>query len=171
METRSAEGQVRTEVDLRGLRVGRAARRPSVAALSFMRSIDKTTIRARRSFPISLELRIIAWSVGKGTGAVRARVTALLEDDGSRHFVSWPPVGKRFRVELGRAESGGAGVTVASFRMIPDDQVEEVRPPVPTSDLRRYRIVQVIGRRSTRREWVVGSSEERSGRGWHFHGL
>ena len=80
---------VRTEVDLRGFRVDEVNQ-------ELMRSIDEAILSDLT------ELRIIH---GKGTGAVRARVTALLEDDGR---VS------TFRVG-GRAE-GGAGVTVARFR-------------------------------------------------------
>ena len=82
------EGPVRTEVDLRGLRVDEVDQ-------SLLRSIDEAILSDLT------ELRIIH---GKGTGAVRARVTALLEDDGR---VSACRVG-------GRAE-GGAGVTVASL--------------------------------------------------------
>ncbi|MCH7891503.1 MAG: Smr/MutS family protein [Gemmatimonadetes bacterium] len=62
---------------------------------ALLRSIDEAILSDLT------ELRIIH---GKGTGAVRARVTALLEIDAR---VS------AFRVG-GRAE-GGAGVTVASF--------------------------------------------------------
>ena len=86
---KAPEGPVRTEVDLRGLRVDEVDQ-------ALLRSIDEAILSDLT------ELRIIH---GKGTGAVRERVTALLEDDGR---VS------RFRVG-GRAE-GGAGVTVASFR-------------------------------------------------------
>ncbi len=86
---KAPEGPVRTEVDLRGLRVDEVDQ-------ALLRSIDEAILSDLT------ELRIIH---GKGTGAVRARVTALLEDDGR---VS------TFRVG-GRAE-GGAGVTVASFR-------------------------------------------------------
>ena len=86
---KAPEGPVRTEVDLRGLRVDEVDQ-------ALLRSIDQAILSDLT------ELRIIH---GKGTGAVRARVTALLEDDGR---VS------TFRVG-GRAE-GGAGVTVASFR-------------------------------------------------------
>ena len=85
---RAPDGPVRTEVDLRGLRVD---------------EVDQTLLRSLDEAILSdlTELRIIH---GKGTGAVRARVTALLEDD-SR--VS------EFRLG-GRAE-GGAGVTVATL--------------------------------------------------------
>ena len=86
---KAPEGPVRTEVDLRGLRVDEVDQ-------ALLRSIDEAILSDLT------ELRIIH---GKGTGAVRARVTALLEDDGR---VS------TFRVG-GRAK-GGAGVTVASFR-------------------------------------------------------
>jgi DNA mismatch repair protein MutS2 len=82
----ASAGPVRTEVDLRGFRVDEVDQ-------ELMRSIDEAILSDLT------ELRIIH---GKGTGAVRARVTALLEDDGR---VS------DFRVG-GRAE-GGAGVTVA----------------------------------------------------------
>ncbi len=85
---RASAGPVRTEVDLRGFRVDEVDQ-------ELMRSIDEAILSDLT------ELRIIH---GKGTGAVRARVTALLEDDGR---VS------DFRVG-GRAE-GGAGVTVARF--------------------------------------------------------
>jgi DNA mismatch repair protein MutS2 len=83
------EGPVRTEVDLRGLRVDEVDQ-------ALLRSIDEAILSDLT------ELRIIH---GKGTGAVRARVTALLEDDGR---VS------AFRV--GERTEGGAGVTVASFK-------------------------------------------------------
>ncbi len=85
---KAPDGPVRTEVDLRGLRVD---------------EVDQTLLRSLDEAILSdlTELRIIH---GKGTGAVRARVTALLEDDGR---VS------EFRLG-GRAE-GGAGVTVATL--------------------------------------------------------
>ncbi len=83
------DGPVHTEVDLRGFRVDEVDQ-------ALLRSIDEAILS---DLP---ELRIIH---GKGTGAVRARVTALLEDDGR---VS------AFRV--GARTEGGAGVTVASFR-------------------------------------------------------
>ena len=86
---KASDGPIRTEVDLRGFRVDEVDQ-------ELMRSIDEAILSDLT------ELRIIH---GKGSGAVRARVTALLEDDGR---VS------TFRVG-GRAE-GGAGVTVASFR-------------------------------------------------------
>jgi DNA mismatch repair protein MutS2 len=65
--------------------------------------VDQALLRSLDEAILSdlTELRIIH---GKGTGAVRARVTALLEDDGR---VS------EFRLG-GRAE-GGAGVTVATL--------------------------------------------------------
>jgi DNA mismatch repair protein MutS2 len=83
---KTPEGPVQTEVDLRGLRVDEVDQ-------ALLRSIDEAILGDLT------ELRIIH---GKGTGAVRARVTTLLEDDGR---VS------AFRVG-GRTE-GGAGVTVA----------------------------------------------------------
>ena len=83
------QGPVRTEVDLRGLRVDEVDQ-------ALLRSLDEAILSDLT------ELRIIH---GKGTGAVRERVTALLEDDAR---VS------EFRVG-GRAE-GGAGVTVATLR-------------------------------------------------------
>ncbi len=86
---KAPEGPVCTEVDLRGLRVDEVDQ-------VLLRSIDEAILSDLT------ELRIIH---GKGTGAVRARVRALLQDDGR---VS------AFRVG-GRAE-GGAGVTVARFR-------------------------------------------------------
>ena len=81
-------GQAHTEVDLRGLRVDEVDQ-------ALLRSIDEAILCDLA------ELKIIH---GKGTGAVRARVTTLLEDDDR---VS------AFRVG-GRTE-GGAGVTVASL--------------------------------------------------------
>ncbi len=86
---KTPDGTVHTEVDLRGLRVDEVD-------LALLRSIDEAILCDLT------ELRIIH---GKGTGAVRARVNTLLEDDGR---VS------AFRVG-GRIE-GGAGVTVASFK-------------------------------------------------------
>ena len=85
---KAPDGPVRTEVDLRGLRA---------------EEVDQTLLRSIDDAILSdlAELRIIH---GKGTGAVRARVNALLKDDGR---VS------SFRTG-GRTE-GGAGVTVASF--------------------------------------------------------
>ena len=82
-------GPIRTEVDLRGLRVDEVDE-------PLLRSIDEAILSDLA------ELRIIH---GKGTGAIRARVTELLEADGR---VS------AFR--LGRPAEGGAGVTVASLR-------------------------------------------------------
>ncbi len=82
-------GPVRTEVDLRGLRVDEVDQ-------ELRRSIDEAILSDLT------ELRIIH---GKGTGAVRARVTALLEDDG-----------RVFTFRVGGHAEGGAGVTVASFK-------------------------------------------------------
>jgi DNA mismatch repair protein MutS2 len=86
---KTPDGPVRTEVDLRGLRVDEVDQ-------ALLRSIDDAILSDLA------ELRIIH---GKGTGAVKARVTALLQDDGR---VS------SFRTG-GRTE-GGAGVTVAEFK-------------------------------------------------------
>ena len=83
------EGPVRTEVDLRGFRVDEVERR-------LFQAMDEAILN---ELP---ELRIIH---GKGTGAVRSRVTEILESDGR---VS------AFR--LGGRTEGGAGVTVASFK-------------------------------------------------------
>jgi DNA mismatch repair protein MutS2 len=83
------DGPVHTEVDLRGFRVDEVDQ-------ALLRSIDAAILSDL------VELRIIH---GKGTGAVRARVTALLEDDGRV---------ATFRV--GARSEGGGGVTVASFR-------------------------------------------------------
>jgi DNA mismatch repair protein MutS2 len=85
---KAPDGPVHTEVDLRGLRVDEVDQ-------ALLRSIDAAILGELT------ELRIIH---GKGTGAVRARVTTLLEDDGR---VS------AFRV--GERTEGGAGVTVASL--------------------------------------------------------
>ena len=85
---KAPDGPVHTEVDLRGLRVDEVDQ-------ALLRSIDEAILGDLT------ELRIIH---GKGTGAVRARVTTLLEDDGR---VSAYRVGER--------TEGGAGVTVASF--------------------------------------------------------
>ena len=86
---KAPDGPVRTEVDLRGFRLDEVDQ-------ELLRSIDEAILSDLA------ELRIIH---GRGTGAVRARVTALLEDDGRV---------ATFRTG-GRAE-GGAGVTVASFK-------------------------------------------------------
>lgn len=82
-------GTVRTEVDLRGLRVDELD-----AALN--RALDGAVLEDLA------ELRIIH---GKGTGALRQRVGELLEADGRV---------QDFR--MGGATEGGAGVTVATFR-------------------------------------------------------
>ena len=82
-------GPVQTEVDLRGLRVDEVERK-------LFHAMDEAILN---ELP---ELRIIH---GKGTGAVRTRVTELLETDG-RVAV--------FR--LGGRTEGGGGVTVASFK-------------------------------------------------------
>ena len=86
---RAPEGPVRTAVDLRGRRVDEVER-------ELFQAMDEAILN---DLP---ELRIIH---GKGTGAVRSRVTQILEDDGR---VS------AFRIG-GRTE-GGAGVTVVSFK-------------------------------------------------------
>ena len=86
---KASDGPVRTEVDLRGFRVDEVEQ-------ALLRSIDEAILSDLT------ELTIIH---GKGTGAVRARVTALLEEDGR---VS------AFRI--GGHGEGGAGVTVASFK-------------------------------------------------------
>ena len=83
------DGPVHTEVDLRGFRVDEVDQ-------ALLRSIDEAILSDLE------ELRIIH---GKGTGAVRARVTALLEDDG-----------RVATYRVGARAEGGAGVTVASFR-------------------------------------------------------
>jgi len=83
------EGPVRTEVDLRGFRVDEVEPK-------LFQAMDEAILN---DLP---ELRIIH---GKGTGAVRSRVTEILESDGR---VS------AFR--LGGRTEGGAGVTVASFK-------------------------------------------------------
>ena len=82
-------GPVRTEVDLRGFRVDEVE-------LVVFQAMDEAILN---DLP---ELRIIH---GKGTGAVRSRVTKILESDGR---VS------DFR--LGGRTEGGAGVTVVSFK-------------------------------------------------------
>ena len=82
-------GPVRTEVDLRGFRVDEVE-------LVLFQAMDEAILN---DLP---ELRIIH---GKGTGAVRSRVTKVLESDGR---VS------DFR--LGGRTEGGAGVTVVSFK-------------------------------------------------------
>jgi DNA mismatch repair protein MutS2 len=82
-------GQVRTEVDLRGLRVD------EVDAELF-RALDQAVLEDLS------DLRIIH---GKGTGALRQRVGELLEGDG-----------RVTGFRMGTPEEGGAGVTVASLR-------------------------------------------------------
>ena len=82
-------GPVRTEVDLRGFRVDEVEQ-------ELFQAMDEAVLN---DLP---ELRIIH---GKGTGAVRSRVTEILESDGR---VS------DFR--LGGRTEGGAGVTVVSFK-------------------------------------------------------
>jgi len=86
---KAPSGPVRTEVDLRGFRVDEVAR-------ELFHAMDEAILN---ELP---KLRIIH---GKGTGAVRTKVTEILETDG-RVAV--------FR--LGGRTEGGAGVTVASFR-------------------------------------------------------
>ena len=83
------DGPVHTEVDLRGFRVDEIE-------VALLRSIDEAILSDLG------ELRIIH---GKGTGAVRARVTALLGDDG-----------RVAAFRIGAPGEGGAGVTVASFK-------------------------------------------------------
>jgi len=82
-------GPVRTEVDLRGRRVDEVER-------ELFQAMDEAILN---DLP---ELRIIH---GKGTGAVRSRVTEILETDGRV---------QAFR--LGGRTEGGTGVTVASFK-------------------------------------------------------
>ncbi len=84
-----ARGAARVEVDLRGMRVDEME-------LELSRALDEAILEDLA------DLRIIH---GKGTGALRKRVTEMLDDDA--------------RVELhrmGGPREGGAGVTVASFR-------------------------------------------------------
>jgi len=82
-------GQVRTEVDLRGLRVDELD-------AELFRALDQAVLEDLG------ELRIIH---GKGTGALRQRVGELLQGDGRV---------KGYR--MGTPEEGGAGVTVATLR-------------------------------------------------------
>lgn len=82
-------GQVRTEVDLRGLRVDEVD-------VELMRALDDAV---REDLP---ELRVIH---GKGTGALRQRVGELLAGD--------PRVGAH---RMGSPREGGAGVTVVVLR-------------------------------------------------------
>lgn len=85
----SAGGQVRQEVDLRGLRVDEVG-------LEVDRALDEAVLE---DLP---QLRIIH---GKGTGALRQRVTEILAEDA------------RVRsYRMGGPGEGGAGVTVAVFR-------------------------------------------------------
>ena len=83
------EGAARTEVDLRGFRVDEVAQ-------ELLKAMDEAILN---DLP---ELTVIH---GKGTGAVRSRVTEILESD-SRVSA--------FR--LGGRTEGGAGVTVVSFK-------------------------------------------------------
>jgi DNA mismatch repair protein MutS2 len=79
---------VRLEVDLRGMRVDEME-------LELERALDAAV------FEDLAELRIIH---GKGTGALRRRVTEILAEDG------------RVRTHrMGGPTEGGAGVTVAVF--------------------------------------------------------
>jgi DNA mismatch repair protein MutS2 len=80
--------QVRTEVDLRGLRVDEVG-------IELSRALDQAVLEDLS------ELRIIH---GMGTGALRKRVGELLEQDGRV---------RAFR--LGGRGEGGAGVTVVTF--------------------------------------------------------
>lgn len=82
-------GQARTEVDLRGLRV-------EEMEIELSRSLDQAVMEDLA------ELRIIH---GKGTGALRQRVSELLKLDGRVQ-----------EYRMGGPTEGGAGVTVASFR-------------------------------------------------------
>jgi DNA mismatch repair protein MutS2 len=82
-------GQVRTEVDLRGLRVDEVD-------AELLRALDQAVLEDLS------ELRIIH---GKGTGALRHRVGELLRDDG-----------RVTGFRIGTPEEGGAGVTVAALR-------------------------------------------------------
>ena len=82
-------GQVRTEVDLRGLRVDEVE-------VELFRALDEAVLEELA------ELRVIH---GKGTGALRKRVAELLDGDG--------------RVQshrMGGPQEGGAGVTVVGLR-------------------------------------------------------
>jgi DNA mismatch repair protein MutS2 len=82
-------GQVRTEVDLRGLRVDEVD-------TELVRALDQAVLEDLS------ELRIIH---GKGTGALRQRVTELLAGDA--RIVAY---------RMGGPTEGGAGVTVATLR-------------------------------------------------------
>lgn len=84
-----SRGPARLEIDLRGMRVDEMG-------LELSRALDEAILDDLA------DLRIIH---GKGTGALRKRVTEMLDDDA--------------RVEahrMGGPREGGAGVTVASFR-------------------------------------------------------
>lgn len=85
-----AGGQVRQEVDLRGMRVDEVG-------LEVDRALDEAVLE---DLP---QLRIIH---GKGTGALRQRVSEILSEDGRV---------RSFR--MGGPGEGGAGVTVAIFRV------------------------------------------------------
>jgi DNA mismatch repair protein MutS2 len=80
---------VRTEVDLRGLRVDEMD-------AELLRALDQAVLEDLG------ELRIIH---GKGTGALRQRVGELLRGDG-----------RVTDFRMGTPEEGGAGVTVATLR-------------------------------------------------------
>ncbi len=82
-------GQVRTEVDLRGLRVDEVD-------TELLRALDQAVLEDLS------ELRVIH---GKGTGALRQRVGQLLEGDG-----------RVTGFRMGTPEEGGAGVTVVALR-------------------------------------------------------
>ncbi len=82
-------GQVRTEVDLRGLRVDEVE-------TELLRALDQAVLEDLS------ELRVIH---GKGTGALRQRVGELLEGDG-----------RVTGFRMGAPEEGGAGVTVVALR-------------------------------------------------------
>jgi DNA mismatch repair protein MutS2 len=83
-----SRGQARLEVDLRGLRVDEME-------IELSRALDDAILEDLA------ELRIIH---GKGTGALRKRVTEMLDDD-ARVAVH----------RMGDPREGGSGVTVASF--------------------------------------------------------
>jgi DNA mismatch repair protein MutS2 len=83
------EGEVETEIDLRGLRV-------SEVDMDLQRALDQAVL-------VGLgEIRIIH---GKGTGALRERVTEILSQD---------PRVKVFR--LGQPGEGGAGITIVDLQ-------------------------------------------------------
>jgi DNA mismatch repair protein MutS2 len=83
------DADVRSEADLRGLRVDEVE-------VAMGRALDGAVMASLG------ELRIIH---GKGTGAVRARVQELLKADGRV---------KEFR--MGGSGEGGSGVTIAVLR-------------------------------------------------------